>query len=74
MDLMPDQRVRTVAAPSGRQVLLDPRQHRTHVLRRLLASGISAPTLRAIVPEWSDEISRIDTELQASTARIVHVG
>ncbi|MFU8839374.1 MAG: hypothetical protein ACNA8R_01475 [Nitriliruptoraceae bacterium] len=74
MDLMPDHRVWTVAAPSGRQVLLDPRQHRTHVVRRLLASGISAPTLRAIVPEWSGDISRIDAELHDRGARIVHVG
>jgi hypothetical protein len=74
MDLMPDQRVWAVAAPSGRQVLLDPRQHRTHVVRRLLAAGISAPTLCAIVPEWSCDISRIDADLQDSGARIVHVG
>lgn len=65
MDLMPDQHERAVLATDGQLVLLDRRQHRTQVVRRLLAAGISATTLQVIVPEWSRLISSIDDELRS---------
>jgi hypothetical protein len=74
MDLMADQRMRTVTAADSRDVLLDPRQHRAQVVLRLLATGISAATLRAIVPEWSALIAVLDEELHGSETPVVHVG
>jgi hypothetical protein len=62
MDLMPDQHTTVVTAVDGPQGLLDPRAHRTQVIRRLLATGISAATLRAIVPEWSETITDLDEQ------------
>lgn len=73
MDLMPDRHVTTVTSTDGRQVLLDPRQHRAQVIRRLLTAGVTADTLRAIVPEWSSLISEIDGELHRNHERVLTI-
>lgn len=73
MDLMADQRMRTVTAADGRDVLLDPRQHRAQVVLRLLATGVSAATLRSIVPEWSALIAVLDEELHGPGTHTLHV-
>ncbi len=62
MDLMPDRHTVAVSPGEGRQGLVDPRLHRLQVIRRLLAAGITASTLRAIVPEWSATITGMDQE------------
>lgn len=74
MDLMPDQHTHVVAAVDGTPGLVDPRLHRSQVIRRLLATGVSAATLRAIVPEWSATITCLDEEQRAVVSRGVGVG
>lgn len=74
MDLMPDQHTHVVAAADGTPGLVDPRLHRTQVIRRLLATGVSAATLRAIVPEWTATITCLDEEQRATAGRRVVVG
>jgi hypothetical protein len=74
MDLMADQRMWTVSAADGQDPLLDPSLHRAEVVLRLLTAGITAATLRAIVPEWSPLILFLDEELRASGTRVLTVG
>ncbi len=52
-----------VPTPDGGNVLVDPRQHRADVVRRLLCCGVSAATLLHLLPEWSELIGRVDREL-----------
>lgn len=64
MELMLEREQDQVAAPSPDDgaVLVDQRQHRAQVVRRLLSCGISADTLVQLLPEWSELIVCIDHE------------
>jgi hypothetical protein len=48
-----------VWTPDGEQLVVDPADHREDVVRRLLARGVSATTLRALLPTWDGMITRI---------------
>ena len=67
MELMVEPRRVPVAVPipGGGEVLVDPRQHRAHVVRRLLCGGVSATTLRHLLPEWATLITQTEHELVA---------
>lgn len=74
MDRMREQHVRTMTAPDDRTLPLAPRHHRTEVVRRLLAAGISPATLRTIVPEWTDLIRELEPEPEAARLPVANVG
>jgi hypothetical protein len=46
----------------GDRSLVDPRDHREDVVRRLLARGLTPATLHALFPTWDDLISRLHAE------------
>ncbi|GEM_PF-1890634 len=68
MELMLERAESQVAVPTpdGGAVLVDPRQHRAHVVRRLLCCGVSAATLLHMLPEWETLIREVDRELTAA--------
>ena len=53
-----------IPMPDGGEVLVDPRQRRTRVVRRLLRRGVTATTLRLLLPDWTDLIDRAETDLR----------
>lgn len=53
----------SVPTPDGGAVLVDLRQHRPQVVRRLLTCGVSADTLVQLLPEWSALIVSIAHQL-----------
>lgn len=53
-----------IPMPDGGEVLVDPRQRRARVVRRLLRRGVTPRTLRFLLPEWIDLIDRAELELQ----------
>ncbi len=53
-----------IPMPDGGEVLVDPRQRRSRVVRRLLRRGVTAATLRLLLPEWIDLIDLAELELQ----------
>lgn len=53
-----------IPMPDGGEVLVGPRQRRARVVRRLLRRGVSATTLRLLLPDWSDLIDRGAHDLQ----------
>ena len=53
-----------IPMPDGGEVLVDPRQRRVRVVRRLLRRGVTAATLRLLLPDWSDLIDRAETDLR----------
>lgn len=54
-----------VPMPDGSELLIDPRRHRPHVVRRLLCSGVSAATLHQLFPDWTGLIATTERELAA---------
>jgi hypothetical protein len=54
-----------VPMPDGTELLIDPRRHRPHVVRRLLCSGVSAATLHQLFPDWTALISAAERDLAA---------
>ncbi len=71
MELMLERAQAPVAVPTpdGGTVLVDPRQHRADVVRRLLCCGVSATTLLHMLPEWAPLILRVDRELDGAGIR-----
>ncbi len=53
-----------IPMPDGGEVLVDPRQRRVRVVRRLLRRGVTAATLRLLLPDWTDLIDRAETDLR----------
>ncbi len=53
-----------IPMPDGGEVLVDPGQRRSRVVRRLLRRGVTAATLRLLLPEWIDLIDLAELELQ----------
>ncbi len=51
-----------IPTPGGGEVLVDPRDHREHVVRRLLADGVRTSTLLRLLPEWEPLITRVAAE------------
>ena len=51
-----------IPTPVGGEVGFDLRARRLEVVRRLLSRGVSAATLRAVLPEWDGLIAELDTE------------
>jgi hypothetical protein len=61
-----------IPVPGGSHVLVDPRQHREDVVRRLLLLGVSTRTLRALLPAWSALIVAVsDTFVLDASGRVV---
>ena len=54
-----------VPTPSGEDVIVDPREHREDVVRRLLGLGVTARCLTALLPEWSLLIARVAAAVEA---------
>jgi hypothetical protein len=57
-----EQRDVAIPTPCGGEVLVDPRHHREHVVRRLLADGVRTSTLLRLLPEWEPLIARVAAE------------
>jgi len=55
-----------IPMPDGGEVLVDPRQRRARVVRRLLRRGVTAATLRLLLPDWTDLIDRAEHDLRRS--------
>lgn len=55
-----------VPVPGGEPVPVDPRGHRTDVVRRLLCRGVSPATLRMLLPDWAPMIAHLEAELRRS--------
>ena len=55
-----------IPMPDGGEVLVDPRHRRARVVRRLLRHGVTAATLRLLLPDWSDLIDRSEMDLLRS--------
>jgi hypothetical protein len=53
-----------IPMPDGGEVLVDPRQRRARVVRRLLRRGVTSATLRLLLPDWIDLIDRTERELR----------
>lgn len=53
-----------IPMPDGGEVLVDPRQRRTRVVRRLLRRGVTAATLRLLLPDWAEMIDRAERDLR----------
>lgn len=62
MTLDTESREVAIPIPCGGEVLVDPRHHREHVVRRLLADGVRTSTLLRLLPEWEPLITRIALE------------
>lgn len=56
-----EQRDAVGGAPRGGGALLDLSDHREVVVRRLLDRGVTATTLRALLPDWDGLIVRVAT-------------
>jgi len=54
----------SIPMPDGGEVLVDPRQRRARVVRRLLRRGVTAGTLRLLLPDWRHLIDQAEHELQ----------
>ena len=54
-----ESRAVAIPTPCGGEVLVDPRHHREHVVRRLLAEGVRTSTLLRLLPEWEPLIARV---------------
>ena len=51
--------VRAHPTPSPDEALVEPRDHRVDVIRRLLEMQLSVQCLRALLPEWSALIAAV---------------
>ena len=48
-----------VPIPSGTEVIVDPRERRDDVVRRLLDLGVAPETLMTVLPDWHALIRRV---------------
>ena len=59
VDLQGTDQAVAVPTPCGDEVLVDPREHREDVIRRLLGLGVTPRCLRTLLPGWSLLITRV---------------